>query len=240
MAQIEKLKTLSKLVTNHVTFRSGARILLSGPSGSGKSHFISQCIEKRFELFEVVPQKIIFCSHSGSRDLNLEKLADEKNIRGENLIEFRNEIPTEEETFEENSMLIVDDFLTTGGGIDFNAGLLMPYMTRRCHHEKLYLFVTVQSLYIASKNFRLLSQNANYIVVFKSHRSSQQIRHMSQQMLGAKNGNQLLNIFKRATKDRPFSYLFYDMHPLTDDRIRFQTNLFKEKEPYVVVFEMED
>jgi energy-coupling factor transporter ATP-binding protein EcfA2 len=233
-------QNIKKLISNHVTFREGARVLLSGTSGSGKSHFISQVIEHRNDLFEVAPQRIIFCTHSMTQDLHLgPTLLDELNDKGKKLIEFRNTIPTdeEEETFEENTMLVFDDFLS-GADVDFQAGLAMPFMTRRCHHEKLYLFITTQNLYIASKNFRLLSQNANYLIIFKSHRSLHQLRYMGQQILGAGNSNLLINIFKRATKDRQFAYLFYDMHPLTDDRIRFQTNLFKEKEPYVVVYEI--
>jgi MoxR-like ATPase len=84
MTPEQRLKSLAMVIENHISFRVGARVLLSGASGSGKTHFISQVIEHREELFEFMPQKIIFCTHEGTRQTHLKpELLEARNNRGD-------------------------------------------------------------------------------------------------------------------------------------------------------------
>lgn len=231
----EQLKSLSTVISNHISFRQGCRVLLSGASGSGKSYFLTQVIQNRAELFESVPQKIIFCTHEGTR--LQQNLHEETNDSGEKLIEFHQGVPSEDRQYEPYTMLVFDDLLSTNE-IEFVAGQLLPYVTRRANHEKLYVFITTQSLFIpASKTFRILAQNVNYLVIFKSLRNLYQVKLIGTQLLGPGNGNRLVSIYQKAVKDKDYAYLLYDLHHLTDDRIRFQSNLFRENGPYIQIFQ---
>jgi ABC-type dipeptide/oligopeptide/nickel transport system ATPase component len=233
----EQLKSLSTVINNHISFRQGARVLLSGSSGSGKSYFLAQVIQHRAELFEVVPKKIIVCTHEGTRETHLQQqLLEETNDSGEKLIEFHKGVPSEDREYEPYTMLVFDDLLSTNE-IEFVAGQLLSYVTRRANNEKLYVFITTQSLFIpASKTFRILAQNVNYLVIFKSLRNLYQVKLIGTQLLGPGNGNRLVNVYQKAFKDKEYAYLLYDLHHLTDDRIRFQSNLLHENGPYIKIY----
>jgi ABC-type dipeptide/oligopeptide/nickel transport system ATPase component len=238
----ESIKQISSaVIENHISFRQGCRVLLSGASGSGKSYFLAQVIEHRSEQFEVVPQKIIFCTHEGTRQTNLKpELLAARNDKGERLIEFHKGVPNgdnvDDHDFEPYTMLVFDD-LFSSSEYDFYAGLMLPFVTRRANHEKLYVFITTQSLFIpSSKNFRVLTQNVNYLVIFKSLRNLHQVKLIGSQLLGPGNGNKLAAIYQKAIAGQNYAYLLYDLHHLTDDRIRFQSNLFRESGPYLKVY----
>jgi predicted ATPase len=225
----EKLKSLSVVIENHIIFRQGGRVLLSGASGSGKSFFLSQVIRHRAELFEVEPRKIVFCTHEGTRETYLDSQGVE--------IEFHKGMPSEDREYEPYTLLIFDDLLSTSE-IEFVSGQLLPFVTRRANHEKLYVFITTQSLFIpASKSFRILTQNVNYLVIFKSLRNLYQVKLIGTQLLGPGGGRRLVEIYQKAIKGKDYAYLFYDLHHLTDDRIRFQSNLFRENGPYIQIFQ---
>jgi ABC-type oligopeptide transport system ATPase subunit len=239
MSELEnKIKSLSTVIDNHITFRQSARVLLSGASGSGKSFFLARIIQHRAELFEVTPGKIIFCTHEGTRETHLQpSLLEETNDRGEKLIEFHKGMPSEDREYEPNTMLVFDDLLSTNE-IEFVAGQLLSYVTRRANHEKLYVFITTQTLFIpASKSFRILAQNVNYLIIFKSLRNLYQVKLIGTQLLGPGNGNRLVSIYQKVIKDKDYAYLVYDLHHLTDERIRFQSNLFGENGPYIQIYQ---
>lgn len=215
-------------------FREGARVLVVGSSGTGKSSFISKLVLARKDMFEIPPKRVLFCTHSGTRDLQSEKLLQERDDNGHQLVQFINEVPGDEHTFEPYTMLIFDDLLS-GPDSDVFAAQIVPYFSRRAHHEKLYCFVTAQSLYSPSRHFRHLSLNANYLLLFKTQRSLQQIRHLAQQVLGAGSAKDVVEMYRTATKSGAFSYLIFDWHPQTDERLRYLSNVFEENgEPCTV------
>jgi len=226
-----------ELVENVVPFREGARIMLVGGSGTGKSSFIDKIIKFRNEMFEVPPKSILFCSHQGSEVSHMAKMAKssaDKN-KGNLQIRFVKEIPGDEDQFPEFSLLIFDDMLT-GSDLDKQAARLEPFFTRRAHHEKLYILVTCQNLFANSHYFRQISTSANYLVLFKTFRMLHQIRHLAQQVLGTGSVQDLVEIYKASTSRGPYSYVLFDWHPLTDDKVRYLTNIFEENGEHCIAY----
>jgi hypothetical protein len=217
---------------NSVLFRNGARTLLVGSSGAGKTHFVSQLLTQSYDqgIFQSPPSKFIVCSHAKSQFLELPGVD----------IEYISEIPVDDQVFEPHTVILFDDLLS-GADVDSNAEKLLSFFCRRCHHENLYCFVTAQNLFSHSKHFRTLSLNANYLILFKTHRSVQQVRFLAQQIFsGGGCGKILAKMYNDATRSKPFSYLFIDFHPLTDEELRFKTNVLEESDKPCTVYRLPD
>jgi hypothetical protein len=226
--------TSTRLCENNASlFRIGARVLLVGASGTGKSRFLTDLIEKACDseksdvIFEKGPSKIYYCVHPNSTDINK---AHYSNI----IVEYITEIPDDNFQFEPFSVVIFDDLLS-GAVQDKVAEKLLSFFCRRCHHEQLYCFLTVQNLFSPSKNCRTIGLNANYIVLFKTYRNFHQIRYLANQLLGG-NAQTLSKMYADATSGKPFGYLFFDFHPLTDDQFRFKSTVLSENGHPCVVY----
>src|SRR5579872_662425 len=225
------MATSPECVEQFVPFREGARVLLIGSSGSGKSHFISECIRHRDIFFQIPPNKIVFCSHSGSLDIKTNELKNEMAKQGGKLVEFINQVPGNDEHFPPHTLLIFDDMLSDVDS-DSNLEQILPYFRRRAHHERLYCLVTAQTLYSNLKKFSSLSQNANYLIHFKSPRSLQQIRHFVTQLIGAVNLKDIIAAFKYEMKNSVYPHFYFTFHPL-DNKLLYLANLLEENEPIV-------
>ena len=213
---------------NFVPFRVGARAIFVGSSGSGKTHFIASAIKEREVFFEVPPPHVVFCTHSGSRDLSSAQLTAARRSDGRPLVEFINDVPAEDREFEPNTLLIFDDLMSDVDGERYMAKIL-PYYLRRAHHEQLYCFLTVQTLYSRVKFFSTISENLNYLVMFRSPRSLQQIRHFATQIVGAGNSRDIVEIYREVMRrGGPYAYLYFAFHPHHDERAQYGTNLFEE------------
>ena len=84
-----------------------------------------------------------------------------------------------------------------------------------------------------------LSLNANYLILFKSHRNLTQIRFLAQQIL-AGNAKVLAKIYKDAVNKSAYGYLFMDFHPQTDESLRFKTNVLEEYDEPCVVYKIDE
>jgi hypothetical protein len=225
-------------VCTDVLFKVGARVLLSGASGAGKTKFLMNVIRRRADLFEVPPTRLLYASKMTLQQIRELGFLDRQTY---GMVDFIEEVPPDEYTFQPYTLLVLDDLLS-GSDVDSVAEKMLAYFCRRAHHEKIYCFVTVQNLYTASKHFRTLSLNANYLVLFKSHRNLAQIRFLAQQILAAGSGGTriLSQIYKDAVNKSPYGYLLIDFHPQTDEKLRFKTNVLEENQEPCIVYKIDD
>ena len=66
------------------------------------------------------------------------------------------------------------------------------------------------------------SLNADYVVLFKNPRDATIVSHLGRQMKKMRFVN---DAFEQATKDKPFSYLFFDLRSDTNDELRLRNDL---------------
>ncbi|RWS20963.1 hypothetical protein B4U80_07261, partial [Leptotrombidium deliense] len=81
---------------------------------------------------------------------------------------------------------------------------------------------------------RTISLNAHYIVLFKNPRDKASINHIGRQICPEQ-----LKCFTAAFNDatkKPYGYFFIDLKPITDDRLRYLTNIFNENTNPLVVY----
>ena len=58
-------------------FKHPSNIFISGPSGSGKTEFVKKMIELKEDLFDILPQRIVWCYNAKNLIISY------KNVRGQ-------------------------------------------------------------------------------------------------------------------------------------------------------------
>ena len=132
-------------------------------------------------------------------------------------IEFATDLP-DVTTKQENTVIIIDDLMAEAAQNDQVQALFT-----RGRHLNLSVIYLAQNLFHKGKHSRDMSLNTDYMVLFKNTRDASQIMHLSRQMY-PHNPKFLTWDFHDATKE-PYSYLFLDLKPYTDESLRVRSNI---------------
>ena len=104
--------------------------------------------------------------------------------------------------------------------------------TNLSHHLSMSVFFVTQSLFYQNRNYRTMTLNAHYIIVMKSPRDSSQIINLAKQLSPYKT-KYVIDSYQNATQ-RPYTYLFIDLHQMTPDHIRYIGNFIPSEWPMEV------
>jgi hypothetical protein len=182
--------------------------IISGPTQSGKSEFVLRLIEQSHALISPPPERITFCY--GEYQQIFTKYP---------YVIFNSGLPDFESLGGvEPSLLIIDDLLS-----EINSAVSNMF-TRGSHHRNISVIFLSQNLFHKSKDFRTMSLNTHYLVLFKSVRDVTQVSTLARQMYPGKS-KLLIEAYQDATTN-PFGYLLIDMKPQTNDKMRLRTNIF--------------
>ena len=81
-----------------------------------------------------------------------------------------------------------------------------------------------QTAYSSNEDFRVVTRNVDYIVLFKSVRDSSGISALSNQITPA--SDQLLSRIYRQATQQSYSYLFINVTQEVETKVQFLSNLF--------------
>jgi ABC-type lipoprotein export system ATPase subunit len=186
-----------------------ATVLLSGPTGSGKTQWVKRLILEEF--FKPKPDKIYWFY------AEWQSVYDTLKHKVEFIEGMQDEIH-EKLTGEKNTLLILDDLMDELSSSD----QLSKLFTKGSHHRNISIIFILQNLYPKGKSFRNISLNAQYIVLYKNPRDKLQISRLGQQMGIFKT---LSEAFKDATSE-PYGYLLIDLKPDCPEHLRLRTKIF--------------
>ena len=112
-----------------------------------------------------------------------------------------------------------------------NSAAIADVYTKYSHHLNYSVIILCQNLYEKGKFFRTISLQVQYLFLLRSIRDASVISTLGRQI-----GNYkfLKQCYQDATL-QPFSYLFIDMKPGTDDKYRYRSNIFNN--PSIVYVE---
>ena len=194
-------------------------LLVSGGRGVGKTVFTKKLLKHKSSMIENTPQRIIWC-YGKHQPLLFEEL-----LKIEPSVEYVEGIPENlSSMFDQKipSLLILDDLMDEGG----DSKAVSQLFTRGRHDNMSVIFLTQNLFHPKQRN---ISLNSDYMVVFKNVRDKSQFTNLSKQFMP--NHTSFLKwVYEDATK-LPHSYLFLDMKPDTDERIRIRTNILPGEEP---------
>jgi hypothetical protein len=194
--------------------------LVIGSTGSGKTTWIQNLILNCKKIINPPPESVIFCF------AERQPIYEELKLSAPIPITFCYGLTAELfENINPNTLLIVDDLLNVT-----DKNLLLDIVHKGSHHRGISLVLVAHNLF--DKQLRCISLQAHYLVLLKTVRDFKQIQVLGEQLsIGGKN---LLKLYKAATKE-PYSYLFLDLRPETDNLLRFRSNIFQD--PSVVFVE---
>ena len=191
------------------------KIFLSGPSGCGKTTFITDLITNLDQISVDPPKKVIYFYKEWQT-----KFTDMEQTLGVNFIEDNDMIIEQIKDFSVPALVIFDDMLNSE-----NLKAVAQLFTVFGRHLNLCLAFLTQRLFNNNEFFRQISQNSDYIGVFKNPRNSREIRTLASQI--TPKTLELLTIYQKATKD-PYSYVLINLTQEGLPQLKYISNVFSK------------
>lgn len=192
-------------------------MVISGPTGSGKSFFVKDLIHYKGEMFSTVPDKIIW--FYGIHQPLYDDIADVTFVEG---------LPCNYREFLGNNTLFIIDDLMSECGRDKR---LTNLFTRGSHHLNLSVIFIIQNFFHKGTEMRDITLNAHYLLLCKNRRDLSQITHLGKQLFPSKL-KFFQEVYENATK-KAFSYLFIDLKSDTPEEMRLRTQILPNQTQYI-------
>jgi hypothetical protein len=204
-------------MTHHV-WLAPFTCVISGPTGSGKSVFVQRLLKHAKSVIDPPPDRILYC-YGVYQTVFAE-------FQG---VVFHEGLPSLAEFDGRNHTLVIIDDLMHETNNE-----VTKLFTRGSHHTNTSVIYITQNMFHPDKETRTITLNAQYLVLFKNVRDKSQIAHLSRQMYPGRSKH-MTESYIDATSV-PYSYLFVDLKPQTDDKHRLKASIFPDdKENYVYV-----
>ena len=188
---------------------------ISGPSGCGKTTFLVDLIKNISQFTIKPPLQIVYFYKEWQPKFDF--LAEDYTVMflldNENIIDQVKQLKSP-------SFVIFDDMLNST-----NLKAVAELYTVHGRHLNLSLAFLSQKLFLNNDYFRQISQNSDYICVFKNPRNSSEIRSLAMQI--TPQTLDLLDIYKKATI-LPFSYLLINLTQECIPQLKYLSNIFNE------------
>lgn len=197
-------------------------MLISGPTGCGKTMWVKNLIEQREIVCKPQPAKITYF------------YGEYQNVFDEmDFVEFKQDLSDIDKVgSSEPEWVIIDDLMLES----LNNELVSNLFTKGSHHRNISVILLNQNFFCKGKENRNISLNAQYLVLFKNPRDKTIATSIARQMYPTRI-KKFQQIFENAT-DRAYSYLFVDLKPETPDEIRLMGNVLGENEKWITVYKI--
>ena len=211
------LETMDQMTSSKtMTFKHPFSMVVSGPSGSGKSVWTKKLLLS--SLIQPSPERIIWCYGQW------QPLYD--NIRKRiPRIEFVNGIPDHLNNqhyidVSKRNVLVFDDLMTEAKCDQRIADLF----TKGSHHRNISVVYLTQNLFPQGKACRDIILNTQYMVLFNNPIDRQQIATLARRIYPSTSAV-FMKRFERATS-YPYGHLVIDLNSDTAEKDRLHTEIF--------------
>ena len=196
-----------------IRLKKNFKLFLSGPSGSGKTTFIVNLIRNIKDIAKDPPKLIIYYFKEWQPKFS--DLAETLNIQfledSDKIIDHLSQLST-------SALVIFDDMMNSQ-----NLKTVAQLFTVHGRHLDLSLAFLSQRLFKNDEFFRQISQNSDYMIIFKNPRNTREIRTLAGQITSR--SLELVNIYNHATRD-PYSYLFINLTQEVIPQLQYLTQIF--------------
>ena len=191
-----------------------SRLLITGPSLSGKSTFIKLLLQHRENIYDSQFTRVIYCSphcFSGALDAYLSSLRSHFPD-----LELSSELPNVVDLNLSadgyHKLILIDDFMLRFN----NSDVAFKLLTIQSHHMNISLVVTSHNLFAGSKFQKTLTRNYSEIVLLYTRSDKLSLRTLGVQMF-PDNARILIKAMNWVEKNisSQLKYLLLDISPLT-------------------------
>ena len=221
-----------KVPPNFEKIITPARIIITGPTQSGKSRFIFNLIKHRTTMFSDEFQRIIYCLPPNCFNLHAEFLDNLKDVCADTDLKIMEDMPNIDELALDidlvPKLIVFDDLMRKA----FNSTKVLDLITQTSHHANVTVIFTTQNVFLPSKYGKSIRYNCSTTVIFFDGNDVQMLNILSMQMFP--NGNHFLQqcfdwIYQHShiVKAR---YVLIDGAPssLLSRQMRVRTNIFPD------------
>lgn len=197
---------------NMLKFYANSNILVIGSSGTGKTTAVMRLIKD--ELIHPMPKRIIFM-YGAWQPMFQEWLDDPKLQK----IEFLEGLQLDVlDKYNEPKLLIVDDLI-----LSLSRDMANHFIRGSSHKQTTTIFIS-HSLYLNNELYRLISNNSQYILLFKNKRNLSQVSRLSRQVLGS-DYERLLEGYKYL---KAYTFVLLSFHPKVPDELLVTADFFEK------------
>lgn len=213
--------------TPYVQFTSPLCAIIAGPTGCGKTFFISQLLKYRDVMFthEIKSVLYVYSVWQPLYDTIQKELGS--------IVEFTSHIPSQDDISsfapdtETHRLIILDDQLPH---LSTNKHFVEVFTTL-CHHKKISTFLILQNIFTKVPWLRDASLNTQAFILFKNPRCSSQTRCLASQMF-PENPKFFSDAFEKACKE-PYSYMCIDLSPHCPKKYQLRSRILPGQQPMV-------
>ena len=197
--------------------KNDAIIQVVGPSGSGKTFFVCELLSRK-DLF-LSPIKTthwLMGTDEGESGLTNSVMKKLKNVKF-----YKGFVDNWKDLAKPGDCLVIDDlFDEANREKDFT-----NLFTKVARHRKITVIFITQNLFHQGGNHRTRNLNVHYLALFRNPRDNTVIDFLARQMF-PNNRMFLLQVFEHVTKDKPYSFLFFDFTQDCPDELRIRSHIF--------------
>ena len=199
------------------TLRHPARIIVYGPSYSGKSTFVYKLLQNQKKVFDVIFDRIIICNGGSTTSLP-------NNLNIENY-DYLDSTIIDTLDKNHNNIVVIDDNMHRAAN-DLNISELF---TKKSHHLNTTVIFIIQNLFPKSEFMTDIRRNSTYLILMSNPSENKSVRLFSSQV-DSENPKFISDCFADATRNRPFSHLLLDFHQQQLNEVRVRSNILPENE----------
>lgn len=132
-----------------------------------------------------------------------------------------------------HKLLLIDDLMTEAS----SSKEVVAIYTRFSHHLNFFCILVSQNAFSPGKEFRTISLNTHYFILFKNRRDELQIQTLGRQIF-PRQLNFFMDAYRKAT-EKPYGYLLVDISPHSDPKYKLRTQILPSQSMVVFAPEKE-